>query len=92
MQLARIDGIITSTVHHASLRGHRTVICQPLDADGRDDGGPVLALDPYAAGLHQRVLVSTDGSETRQKVRDPRSPLRNFILAVLDPAPAAAPS
>jgi microcompartment protein CcmK/EutM len=39
-----------------------------------------------ALGLHQRVLVSTDGSETRRQVGDPHSPLRNFVLAVLDAA------
>ncbi|MBL4576449.1 MAG: ethanolamine utilization protein EutN, partial [Opitutaceae bacterium] len=38
MQLARIDGNIVSTISHPSLQGWRTVICQPLDSDGKDDG------------------------------------------------------
>ena len=87
MQLARIDGVITSTVCHPSMRGHRMVICQPLDDQGREEGQPVLALDPHGAGLHQRVIFSTDGSATRELVRDEHSPLRNLVLAVVDPAP-----
>jgi microcompartment protein CcmK/EutM len=86
MQVARIDGVVTATVCHPSMRRTRTVICQPLDAEGGDDGAPVLAVDFHGAGLHQRVLVSTDGSETRRQVGDPHSPLRNFVLAVLDAA------
>ncbi len=85
---ARIDGHIVSSACHPSMRGTRTVICQPLDADGHDEGAPILAVDPLGAGLHQRVLISTDGSATRELVRDPKSPLRNFVLALVDP-PAA---
>lgn len=88
MILARIDGVMVTTVAHPSLRGCRTVICQPLDEQGRAEGAPVLAIDPHGAGQHQRVLVSTDGGATRAHVGDERSPLRNMIIAVLDPAAA----
>lgn len=86
MVLARIDGTIVATACHPSMEGHRTVICQPLDAEGRDEGAPILAVDPFGAGLHQRVLLSTDGSKTREHVGDPKSPLRNIILGIVDPA------
>ena len=82
---ARIDGTIVASACHASMAGTRTVICQPLDADGHDEGPPILAIDPLGAGLHQRVMISTDGSATRELVRDPKSPLRNFVLGLLDP-------
>lgn len=85
MQLARVDGVIVSTVCHPSMRGHRMIICQPLDEAGKEDGAPVLALDPLGAGLHQSIIYSTDGSATRTHVGDPRSPLRNMVLAVVDP-------
>lgn len=89
MQLARVDGVIVSTVCHPSMRGHRTIICQPLDSEGRDEGTPVLAIDPYGAGLHQHIIYSTDGSATRERVGDPMSPLRNMVVAVVDPAKEA---
>ena len=55
-----------------------------LDAEGRDEGTPVLAIDPLGAGLHQRVILSTDGSATRELVRDPKTPLRNLIIGLVD--------
>lgn len=85
MILARIDGTIVASACHASMAGHRTVICQPIAEDGRDEGTPMLALDPLGAGMHQRVILSTDGSTTRQVVGDPDSPLRNLIIGVIDP-------
>ncbi|RRJ99026.1 hypothetical protein Ga0100230_012215 [Opitutaceae bacterium TAV3] len=53
MQLARIDGTITATTAHPSMRGHRTVICQPLDENKQPIGDPVLATDPLR-GLRKR--------------------------------------
>jgi microcompartment protein CcmK/EutM len=85
MQLARIDGVVVSTVCHPSMGRYRTVICQPLDAAGADDGMPVLAVDPHGAALHQRVLFHTDGSTTRELVGDEHSPLRNTVFAIVDP-------
>ena len=84
MILARVDGVIVTTVCHPSMVGCRTIICQPLDEKGGEEGAPVLALDPLSAGQHQRVLISTDGSNTRNYVKDQKSPLRNLILAIVD--------
>lgn len=84
MTYARIDGTIVAASCHPSMHGCRTVICQPLDADGLDEGAPILALDPLGAGMHQRVILSTDGSATRELVRDPKSPLRNLIIGIAD--------
>ena len=84
MNLARIDGTIVTSHSHATMTGRRTVICQPLDSEGRDEGAPVLAIDPLGAGLHQRVVLSTDGSATRELVGDPHTPLRNLIIGIVD--------
>jgi len=89
MILARVDGVIVSTVSHPSMHGCRTIICQPLDERGHDEGAPILALDPHGAGLHQQVILSTDGSKTRDFVKDQKSPLRNIILGIVDDAPEA---
>jgi ethanolamine utilization protein EutN len=85
MNYARIDGTIVTASAHPSMAGWRTVICQPIDHEGHEEGIPVLALDPLGAALHQRVLLSTDGSVTRELVRDPKTPLRHLIIAIIDP-------
>ncbi len=88
MTYARVDGSIVSAACHPSMEGWRTVICQPLDEQGNAEGTPLLAIDPFGAGLHQRVILSTDGATTRERVGDPKSPLRNLIIGVIDPDPA----
>jgi microcompartment protein CcmK/EutM len=67
------------------MEGFRTVICQPLDAQGNEEGTPILAIDCLGAGMHERVILSTDGSATRELVRDPKTPLRNLIVGIVDP-------
>lgn len=84
MILARVDGVVVTTVCHPSMVGFRSIICQPMDNEGREEGAPILALDPLSAGQHQRVLISTDGSFTRDYVKDQKSPLRNIIMAIVD--------
>ena len=84
MFLARVDGVVIATVSHPSMAGHRSIICQPIDAEGRDEGSPVLAIDPLGAGQHELVLISTDGSHTRAHVKDPKSPLRNIVMGLVD--------
>ncbi len=80
----RIDGTVVSTVCHPSLKGWRLVICQPVDDTGKDQGQPVLAIDPFHAGLHQHVFITTDGIGTRHRVHDDRSPLRNMVMGIID--------
>jgi microcompartment protein CcmK/EutM len=86
MMYARVDGNITATRKHKSLTGWRLLICQPLDAKGDAAGAPTVAIDPYGAGLHERVIVSTDGQASRRMVGDPSSPVRNMIIGIVDPS------
>jgi len=88
MQEARVDGTVVVASGHPSLQGWRILICQPLAADGSDQGEPVLSLDELGAGLHSEVIFTTDGSFAREEVNDPRSPVRNTILALVDEPPS----
>ena len=81
---ARIDGSAVSTIRHRSLEGWRLAICQPVDEKGEEEGMPFLALDGLNAGLHQRVLVTTDGRAIRERVGDQHSPARFLVTAILD--------
>lgn len=90
MIYARIDGSMVANACHPSMRGTRTVICQPIGVEGKDEGAPILATDPLGAGLHQYVILSTDGSATREFVKDPKSPLRNLITGIVDTPSASS--
>lgn len=84
MLLARVEGNVVATRKHPSLHGWRLIICQPIDLDGAPQGTPIVAIDAHGAGLHQRVIVSSDGLATRKAVRDDKSPLRMMIIGIID--------
>ncbi|MFM7180300.1 MAG: EutN/CcmL family microcompartment protein [Verrucomicrobiales bacterium] len=85
MTVCLIVGHAIATIAHPSLRGCRLALCQRLDEHGRADGSPpVLAVDAHGAGLHQRVLMTTDGKAAQELVGDPLSPIRNTIIGLVD--------
>ncbi len=85
MLLARVEGSLIATRKHASFDGWRMVICQPINAAGGAEGPPQVAIDPHGAGLHQQVIISSDGAATRSAVGDPKSPARWLVIGVVDP-------
>lgn len=84
MFLARVDGNVVATRKHPSFSGWRLVICQPIGAAGQAEGVPQVALDAHGAGLHQRVIISSDGMAARKLVGDDRSPARWTVVGIVD--------
>ncbi len=85
MLSATIQGYATSTIKHCSLEGWRLLIAQPQAPDGAPDGPPQVVIDNLGAGIGQKVIISSDGSESRKIVGDERSPARWNVLAIIDP-------
>ena len=81
MRLATIHGYATSTIKHRSLEGWRLLIAVPESPDL----APQIVLDALGAGIGQRVLISSDGSEARKIVKDDRSPARWTVMGIIDP-------
>lgn len=84
MFLARVEGNVTATRKHPSFEGWRLVICQPIGRDGDPEGVPQVAIDSHGAGMHQRVVISSDGAAARKAVGDERSPVRWLVMGVVD--------
>ncbi len=84
MHLAIIEGNATATIAHSSLRGCRLLICQPVNSEGMPTETPSLVVDSIGAGLHSRVIVTTDGSLVQQRANDPKSPVRNMVMGIVD--------
>ena len=84
MLLARVEGNIVATRKHPSLEGWRLVICQPIGADGETEGTPIIAIDSHGAGMHQQVVISSDGKAARKAVGVDRSPVRWLIIGIVD--------
>jgi microcompartment protein CcmK/EutM len=91
MLLARIEGNVVATRKHPSLDGWRLMLCQPINALGDPEGVPQVAIDAHGAGLHQRVVISSDGAAARKMVGDEQSPVRWLIVGIVDePEPGGA--
>ena len=84
MLLARVEGNVVATRKHPSFEGWRLVICQPIGGTGEPEGIPQVAIDAHGAGMHQRVLISSDGSAARKAVGDEKSPARWMIVGIVD--------
>jgi ethanolamine utilization protein EutN len=84
MQLGTVVGYAVSTVKHASLIGWRLLLVQPLTADARPDGEPLLAIDKLGAGAGDHVILSNDGIAAREMVGSRNSPARWSVLGIVD--------
>ncbi len=83
MIIARILGTIVATQKDERLNGRKLLIVRPLNVDGTDASGYVVAIDTVGAGFHERVLV-VSGSSARlaQGMKD--VPVDAAIVGVID--------
>jgi ethanolamine utilization protein EutN len=84
MYLARVEGSVIGTRKHPSFEGWRLLVCQPIGSAGHAEGPPQVAIDPHGAGLHQRVIISSDGAAARKAVGDEKSPVRWIVIGIVD--------
>ena len=84
MQLARIVGHAVATVKHPSMVGWKLLVAQPLTGDDKPDGEPQLVIDNLGAGVSARVLICNDGAGTRALMNSKNSPVRWFVMGILD--------
>ena len=84
MLLARVEGNIVATRKHPSLEAWRLVICQPIGKDGHPEGVPIIAIDSHGAGMHQQVIISSDGLAARKAVGVNKSPVRWLVAGIVD--------
>ena len=83
MIIARILGTVVSTQKDERLTGKKLLIVRPINVDGSDTTGYVVAVDTVGAGFHERVLVVA-GSSARlaQGMKD--VPVDAAIVGVID--------
>jgi microcompartment protein CcmK/EutM len=84
MLLARVEGNVVATRKHPSFEGWRLVICQPIGLEGGPEGVPQVAIDAHGAGMHERVIISSDGAASRKAVGNEKSPVRWMIVGIVD--------
>jgi len=83
MIIARIMGTVVSTQKDPRLQGKKLLIVRPLNLDGSDTSGYVVAVDTVGAGFHERVLVVA-GSSARLAEGMKDVPVDAAIVGVID--------
>jgi ethanolamine utilization protein EutN len=98
MLIARVIGDVTATQKHASHEGQKLLLVQPVELDGSTPrGDAVIAVDAVDAGLHDLVLLVTEGYSAMTSVNRPESPIDMAVIGVIDRfdligLPAAVPA
>jgi microcompartment protein CcmK/EutM len=87
VQLAIVIGHATSTIKHRALAGWRMTLVQPVGVTRQPEGDPIIAVDAMGSGLGQTVVLNTDGKAARELLKDEKSPVRYFVIAIVDQQP-----
>ena len=83
MQLARIIGTVVATRKDPRLEGKKLLICRPVNLDGDDGDGYVVAVDTVSAGFQEKVLV-VGGSSARMASGCKDVPVDAAIVGIVD--------
>jgi microcompartment protein CcmK/EutM len=85
MIVGKVVANVVATVKHRHLVGRKLLLVQPLDADGKPKGKPLLAVDGVQAGLGDRVLVVDEGGSARNVLGDEGAvTIRTVICGIVD--------
>lgn len=83
MIIARILGTVVSTQKDERLQGKKLLIVKPINLDGTDQSGYLVAVDTVGAGFHERVIV-VGGSSARMAEGNKDCPVDSAIIGVID--------
>lgn len=83
MLFARVTGSVVCTVKDEKLSGAKLLTVQPVDAENKPKGSPLVAVDAVGAGEGELVLL-VSGSSARQTGRTENRPVDCAIFAIVD--------
>jgi ethanolamine utilization protein EutN len=83
MIIARILGTVVATRKDQRLEGKKLLIVRPVDVNGKDDSGYLVALDTVGAGFRETVLV-VQGSSARLAHGLKDCPVDAAIIGIVD--------
>jgi len=83
MNLGKVAGTLVATRKEASMDGLKFMLVKHVDAEGKETGGQVVAVDSVGVGPGELVLVAT-GSSARQTSATQNRPCDAVIMAIVD--------
>lgn len=89
MFFARVVGTVVCSTRVPAWTGQRTLLLQPTDFDGNDQGRWLVAIDLVSAAQGQRVFY-VRGREAANALADPDNPADAAIVGIVDDVRASA--
>ena len=83
MILARIVGTIVATRKDPRLEGKKLLIVKPINPEGADESGYLIAVDTVDAGYRETVLI-VSGSSARMAAECKDRPVDAAIIGIVD--------
>lgn len=83
MLIGKVVGTLVATRKEERMSGLKFLVVKPVDIEGKDLGGYVIAVDAVGAGVGEMVLYAT-GSSARQTVMTDKRPCDAVIMAIVD--------
>lgn len=83
MILARICGTVVATRKDPRLEGKKLLIVRPIDVQGKDEAGYLVAIDTVGAGFREHVLL-VQGSSARLATGLKDCPVDAAIVGIID--------
>ena len=83
MHLARVIGTVVVTRKDENLSGNTLLLVQPLAADGRPAGRPLVAVDSVGAGVGENVFF-VKGKEASFPFFPSEPPVDAGIVGIVD--------
>ena len=84
MVLAKVVGVVNATHKNPQFEGCKLLICDVCTPDGATTGSEVVAIDTVGAGVHDYVLVVSEGNSSRQALGNPNAPVDSTIVGIVD--------
>jgi microcompartment protein CcmK/EutM len=83
VQLARVIGDVVATRKEPAFEGLKLLLLQPLNADGKDAGRPLVAVDAVGAGVGEKVFF-VRGKEASFPFHPTEVPTDAGIVGIVD--------
>jgi microcompartment protein CcmK/EutM len=83
MILARILGTVVATRKDERLQGKKLLLVRPINPEGKDESGYLVAVDTVGAGFRETVIV-VSGSSARLAADCKDRPIDAAIVGIVD--------
>ena len=84
MRIVRVIGQVVSTVGDQRFKGHKLLVVQPVDEEGRPADRSLVAVDATQAGVGDYALLVQEGKSARLEMGSADAPCEAVLVGIVD--------